>query len=158
MGGSLSETKTPAIAGTTANAEAPAFAGTAGYAGELALEEVRAICSLLEDHKGGDVAALDLRELNLWTDFFIIATVSSGTHLQGLLRHIKDFADSRGLAVRHHRKNNDSSGWNLVDMGTAVVHLMSPQCREFYGLEELWSSAKRIYPEPKSAFYSSKSS
>ena len=109
--------------------------------------EVLAVCALLEDHKGGDVIALDLRELHTWTDFFIIATVSSGAHLQGLLRHIKDYADEAGLALlRTQRKNDNSGGWSLVDLGTAVIHLMTPTSREFYELEELWSSAGQIYP------------
>ena len=121
-------------------------------------EDVLCICKLLEEHKGGNVAALDLRKLNLWTDFFIIATVSSGTHLQGLLRHIKDYADAQGLnvlrrtqregtAVNNTQANGSShGGWSLIDLGTAVIHLMTAQSREFYELEVLWSSAGRIYP------------
>jgi len=118
------------------------------------IEEVRAICALLEDHKGGDVKALDLRELHSWTDFFVIATVTSSAHLQGLMRHIGDFAGQEGLAIlRGRRKNSDpiplnhsNTGWELIDMGTAVIHLMSAPSREFYELEELWLSAGRIYP------------
>ena len=123
------------------------------------INEVLSICKLLEEHKGGNVAALDLRELHLWTDFFIIATVSSSTHLQGLLRHIKEHADEQGLAIQHssrkerstandspHAVNGSHSGWNLVDMGTVVIHLMTAQSRDFYELEELWSSAGQVYP------------
>ena len=111
------------------------------------LEEVLALCTLLEEHRGGDVAALDLRDLHSWTDFFIIATVQSGAHLQGMLRHIKDFAADRGLTLfRTQGKSDDNGGWNLVDMGTAVIHLMTAPVREFYELEELWSSAGRIFP------------
>ena len=138
-------------------------------------EEVLSLCKLLEDHKGDDVVALDLRKLNLWTDFFIIATVTSSTHLQGLLRHIKEYADAEGLTI--HRRSlkhgntanrsfrtsdgsrgftdgagfaggavSEDGGWNLVDMGTVVIHLMTAQSREFYELEELWNSAGRVYP------------
>ena len=109
-------------------------------------KEICSICKLIEEHKGGDVVALDLRKLNLWTDFFIIATVSSGVHLQGLLRHIKEYAGEEGLTIQRQSKKEDSGGWSLVDMGTAVIHLMTAQSREFYELEELWSSAGRVYP------------
>ncbi|MDR2700800.1 MAG: ribosome silencing factor [Spirochaetaceae bacterium] len=109
--------------------------------------EVRAICALLEDHKGGDVIALDLRELHSWTDFFVIATVTSNAHLEGLLRHINDYAGQEGLAIYGgRRKSGSSGGWELIDMGMAVIHLMSAQTREFYELEELWLSAGKIYP------------
>ena len=134
MDGLLPETKPPG------NPDCP---------GNPGLEEVLALCTLLEEHKGGDVAALDLRNLHSWTDFFIIATVQSGAHLQGLLRHVKDFAVDRGYAVlRSQGKNDENGGWSLVDMGTVVIHLMTAQVREFYELEELWSSAGRIFPAP----------
>ncbi|MDR0598698.1 MAG: ribosome silencing factor [Treponema sp.] len=128
------------------------------------IRHVDELCRLLEEHKGGRVSALDLRELHCWTDFFIIATVSSGTHLQGLLRRLKEYAAEQGLLVfQGWRKRDDSGGWSLVDMGTAVIHLMSAQSREFYELEELWAGAKKVYPpeppEPLSGPpYSSKSS
>ena len=131
--------------------------------------EVFSICRLLEEHKGGDVVALDLRKLNLWTDFFIIATVTSGVHLQGLLRHVKEFAAEQGLTIQRWTQkernpvsvyrddsaggaspagsaSSASGGWSLIDMGTAVIHLMTAQSREFYELEALWSSAGQIYP------------
>lgn len=108
-------------------------------------EEVRAMCALLEDHKGDKVCALDLRELHSWTDFFIIATVTSNTHLEALARHIEDFAADKGLITRGKRSGL-ANGWNLIDMGTAVIHLMSAPMREFYELEELWLSAGRFYP------------
>ncbi|MDR2072762.1 MAG: ribosome silencing factor [Spirochaetaceae bacterium] len=111
------------------------------------IRQVRELCRMLEDHKGGDVTALDLRKLHIWTDFFIIATVSSGTHLQGLLRHTKEFALAKGFSVfRGHGKGGAGEEWTLIDMGTAVIHLMTAQVREFYELEKLWLPAERVYP------------
>ncbi|MDR1277703.1 MAG: ribosome silencing factor [Treponema sp.] len=109
-------------------------------------ETALALGDLLREHKGGDVKVLDLRELNSWTDFFVIATVSSGVHLQGLERHIKDFALSRGIDIlrRSRKPPADASAadeWCLVDMGVLVIHLMSSRARSFYELERLWSAA-----------------
>ena len=122
------------------------------------IEKVRAVCKLLEDHKGGDVTAIDLRELHLWTDFFVITTVSSGAHLQGILRHIKEYAGNQGLIIQRQTQREESGGWHIVDMGAVVIHLMTAQSREFYELEKLWDSALRIYPSKKSPDHSSKSS
>ncbi|MDR2784282.1 MAG: ribosome silencing factor [Treponema sp.] len=95
---------------------------------------------LLRDHNGKDVVVLDLRELNIWTDFFIIATVTSYIHVQGLLRHIKEFAREKDLEIFHRRRKPDPDNeWNLVDMGNIVVHLMSERARSFYELERLWT-------------------
>jgi ribosome-associated protein len=103
----------------------------------------RELGELLRDHNGQNVVVLDLRELNTWTDFFVIATVTSNTHVQGLLRHIKEFAREKDIAILHHsRKTGPSTPdaeWNFVDMGNIIVHLMSEYARAFYDLERLWT-------------------
>jgi ribosome-associated protein len=111
-------------------------------------ETALALGDLLREHKGGDVKVLDLRGLNGWTDFFVIATASSGAHLQGLERHVKEFSRERGPEIlRRSRKPHTDPGapvqdeWCLIDMGAVVIHLMSSQARSFYELERLWSAA-----------------
>jgi ribosome-associated protein len=100
----------------------------------------QALGELLRDHNGKDVVVLDLRKLNTWTDFFIIATVTSQTHVQGLLRHIREFAREKDLEILHRpRKAEPDNEWNLVDMGNIIVHLMSEHARSFYELERLWA-------------------
>jgi ribosome-associated protein len=111
-------------------------------------ETALALGELLREHKGADVKVLDLRGLCGWTDFFVIATVTSNTHLQGLERYIKEFARQKGVEIlRLSRKPPAGAGaavpdeWRLVDLGAVVVHLMSFQARSFYELERLWSAA-----------------
>jgi ribosome-associated protein len=111
-------------------------------------DAVFALGSLLRDHRALDVAALDLRECNSWTDFFIIATVTSSSHLEGLERHIKEFCRDRDLEIlrRSPRPRGDAEDdWRLTDLGTMVIHLMSPRARSFYELERLWSAAPVIF-------------
>ncbi|MDR2618862.1 MAG: ribosome silencing factor [Treponema sp.] len=100
---------------------------------------------LLSSHNGGDVAVMDMRELNFWTDFFVIATVTSITHQSGLERHVKDFSRDKGLPLRRSRRPDTADEWCLLDLGTIVVHLMTSRSRSFYELERLWSSAPLIY-------------
>jgi ribosome-associated protein len=103
------------------------------------------LAALIRDHRGEDVIVMDLREINYWTDFFVIATVSSNTHLQGLQRHIKDYAREKGMEIlRWSRKTKADDEWNLIDLGNIVIHLMSANSRSFYELERLWSAAKII--------------
>jgi ribosome-associated protein len=105
------------------------------------------LAALIRDHRGESVIVMDLREMNYWTDFFVIATVSSNAHLQGLQRHIGDYARERGMDIRnHHRKTSSDDGWNLTDLGNIVIHLMSEKSRSFYELERLWSAAVIINP------------
>jgi ribosome-associated protein len=99
---------------------------------------------LLAEYSGGDVVVMDMRELDFWTDFFVIATVTSGAHLSGLERHVKDLAGEKGLPMRRSRKMGPDDEWCLLDLGNVVIHLMSPKSRSFYELERLWSSARQI--------------
>jgi ribosome-associated protein len=103
-----------------------------------------ALGELLHDARGQDVVTLDLRGLNSWTDFFVIATVTSRTHRLGLERHIKEFAQEKGLEILR-RSTRPASGieddWSLIDMGDIVVHLMTEKARLFYELERLWGAS-----------------
>ncbi|MDR1147537.1 MAG: ribosome silencing factor [Spirochaetaceae bacterium] len=117
---------------------AGASAGGAGYKTDeaIAIE----LGKLLKEHKGGDVALIDLRPLSIWTDFFIVTTVTSGAHLSGLQRHVNEFAHENKLPVLHgHKKLTLGNGWDICDLGFMVVHLMTEASRSFYELENLWS-------------------
>jgi ribosome-associated protein len=99
------------------------------------------IAQLLEDGKGKDVTVINVSELNSWTDYFVIATVSSSAHWQGLYRQVKDYVKANDLGIHVTRKKSpDGDDWNLIDIGPIVVHLMSDAARQFYDLEKLWHS------------------
>lgn len=102
--------------------------------------------ALIAEHKGISVVVLDLRGLNSWTDFLMVATVTSSAHQRGLQRHIKDFATESGMEIlRRRRKAPAEDEWNLIDMGSVVVNLMTERARKFYDLERLWGIAPVIW-------------
>ena len=101
---------------------------------------------MLAGHNGGAVIVMDMRQLNFWTDFFVIATVTSNTHLSGLDRHVKEFAGENSIEIiRRSRKPDIDEEWCLIDMGNIVIHLMTSRARAFFELERLWSSAPVVY-------------
>jgi ribosome-associated protein len=110
-----------------------------------------ALGRLLHEHKGADVRLLDLPQ-DAWTDFFVITTASSNTHLDGLERHVREFCQERGIEILRRSRRPDMvkgalmSGtedeWRIIDLGSAVIHLMSRKAREFYDLERLYSNAE----------------
>ena len=113
---------------------------------EDTLSETEALGELLRDHRGMDVLVLDLRQMGAWTDFFVIATASSDTHLDGLERHVKEFCRTRGIEIlrRSHRpkaalNHATPDEWRIIDLGHIVIHLMSSKARMFYDLERLYS-------------------
>ncbi|MDR2658392.1 MAG: ribosome silencing factor [Spirochaetaceae bacterium] len=100
---------------------------------------------LLKEHKAVDVALIDLRRLSIWTDFFVIATVTSGAHLSGLRRRISEFAVTNKLPVLHeHKKTSAGNGWDIYDLGFMAAHLMTEASRSFYELENLWNGGALI--------------
>ena len=139
-----------AVMAADAAASAAATSASSPADGSGSPDETAAIeiGKLLTDHNGGDVVVLDMRQINFWTDFFVIATVTSGTHLSGLDRHIKDFVIENNLEIiRRSRKPDIDDEWSLIDLGGIVIHLMTSRARSFYELERLWSSAPVIYAD-----------
>ena len=108
-------------------------------------EKAKEIAKLMEDGKGNDVTLLDISGLNSWTDYFVIVTVTSSTHWQGLYKDIKEYIKDNDLEIHlTNRKSPDGDDWNLIDLGSIVVHLMSESARSFYDLEKLWHAGKII--------------
>jgi ribosome-associated protein len=102
------------------------------------------------DKKAVDVVVLDLRNTPAFTDHFVLC---SGLNQ----RQVKAIADAveealRAVKVRPaHVEGYDRAEWILMDFFTFIVHIFTPQTREFYSLERLWGDAERIEvkdPEP----------
>ncbi|MBQ9495069.1 MAG: ribosome silencing factor [Treponema sp.] len=108
-------------------------------------QKAKEIACLLEDGKGKNIALLDISQLNGWTDFFVIATVSSSAHWQGLYKQVKEYAKENSMEMHiTNRKLKDGNDWNLLDFGSIVIHLMSEDARTFYDLEKLWHAARFV--------------
>ena len=112
-------------------------------------KQVQSIGELLQEFKGQDVAILDLRPFQTWTDFFIIATASSKTHMDGLERHIKDYCRERKIDMSGSSRKKADDEWRLLDLGCSglgsiIIHLMNKRSRDFYELERLWSKVQGI--------------
>jgi len=101
-----------------------------------------AIASILADHKAQDVTVLDVREIAGWTDFFVIATSTSITHMRGLSRFVDEQLDAEKIKALNRSVANNDETWLLQDIGDVVVHIMSKEARSFYELEKLWFKAK----------------
>lgn len=103
------------------------------------------IARLLADGKAEDVRVLDVSGLCSWTDCFVIATVTSGAHCQGLAKQVKDYVRDNGMEIHlTHQKGASGDEWNLIDIGPVVVHLMSAAARGFYELEKLWHEGESL--------------
>jgi len=104
----------------------------------ISFQIAKLLAELLRAHNGQDVSLLDIRGINDWTDFFIIATISSRTHMDGLERHIKDFCREKGIEIFGISPKSTDDEWRLIDLGSIIIHLMNSHARDFYELEKLW--------------------
>jgi ribosome-associated protein len=101
-------------------------------------EGLRHISTALADRKAVDPVILDLRGLSEATDYFVIASGTSDTHVRGMAEH--------GLERMHphHVEGLTQGRWVLLDYVDVVVHLFHPELREFYQLERLWGDAPPV--------------
>jgi ribosome-associated protein len=108
-------------------------------------QKAKEIALLMEDGKGKNVVLLDISKLNSWTDYFVIVTISSSAHWQGLYKQAKEYAGKNDLEIHlTNKKMSDGNDWNLIDFGSIVIHLMSENARNFYDLEKLWHTGNLI--------------
>jgi len=101
-------------------------------------ELVLGAARLLEEHRGENTVALDIRGMQTWTDYHVITTVRSSAHLGGLLRALTAYLKEHSVQPLSRDRRTTHDGWLLLDCGDFVVHLMSAELREFYTLERLY--------------------
>lgn len=100
----------------------------------------------LQDRLAEDLKILCVRDVSTVTDYFVLATGNSSPHLNALIEEVDAARKDSRLKMRR-KGGRSASGWEVLDFGNVVVHVMTEDLREFYALEQLWSDAKKIDPE-----------
>jgi ribosome-associated protein len=107
------------------------------------LELARKAAQVALDYKANDVVLLDLRGVSDMTDFFIVASGTSDTHVRSIGEHLAEEMKKVGSPV-YHMEGTTKGRWVLLDFVDFVVHVFHPTLRDFYQLERLWSDAESI--------------
>jgi ribosome-associated protein len=115
-----------------------------------ALAQARRAAELCIDLKARDVTLLDLTHISDATDYFVIASGSSDTHVRAIAEHVLEELRKEGVRA-HHVEGLQQGRWVLLDYVDFVVHVFHPVLREFYQLERLWSDAKTVAIEREGA-------
>ena len=95
----------------------------------------------LEDIKGRDIVALDVRKLTALFDKVVIATADNNRQAAAMSRNLQEKVKAAGGRV-HGVEGEQAGEWVLVDLGDVIVHIMQPSVRQHYNLEELWTPPK----------------
>lgn len=90
----------------------------------------------LEDIKGKDIRVIDVRGKSNVTDLMVIASGTSTRQVRSLAENVVVKVKEQGLTPIG--VEGDDSGWVLVDLGEVVVHVMTPEVRDYYNIEKLW--------------------
>ena len=86
---------------------------------------------------------LDIRELSVIADYFVICTGSNPRQIQAIASSIEDKLSEARVDTRA-REGSPETGWVLLDCGDVIVHIFGPMEREYYRLERLWSGAPAV--------------
>ena len=104
---------------------------------------VRVAMAAIDGLKGQDLLALDVRDVNDATDFFVIATGTSDAHVRGIANAVIEALRQTGQRP-HHVEGLTVGRWVLLDYVDFVIHVFHPESRAFYQLERLWSDAPEL--------------
>jgi len=99
------------------------------------------IIQILDDKKAKDILSLKLEGLSIITDYFVICTGGSTTHIKALADELMEKMKENSYEV-YHVEGYDTARWILLDFGEVIVHIFHEEDRQFYNLERLWSDSK----------------
>jgi ribosome-associated protein len=96
-----------------------------------------------EDKKAVDMVILDLRKAAGFTDYFVICSGTNPRQIRAIADAATEALSAEG-ARPAHVEGYERSEWILLDYFDFIVHIFTPETRQFYGLERLWGNAERI--------------
>lgn len=109
-------------------------------------ERIRLMVAAADAVRAEDIEVLDLRELTIIADFFLICTGKSSIQLRAIADRIDERMREEGIR-KPRMEGYQEATWILLDYGDIVCHLMAAEQRDFYNLEEFWNEAPRLQLE-----------
>ena len=103
---------------------------------------VKIASNALNNKKAKELKALKIDDLTTLADYFVIATATSSTHVRALADEVEEKLEEQGVSV-HHIEGR-STGWIVLDYMSVIVHIFTPDQREFYNLDNMWNDAIKI--------------
>jgi ribosome-associated protein len=108
----------------------------------------KTIIHAIQEKKGEKIVSLDLRKIpEAVADFFIICQASNNTQLRAIADFIETDVKEKCLEAAYKHEGRQGQQWILIDYVNVVVHVMLPEPRKFYQLEEMWSDAPAMEHE-----------
>ena len=97
----------------------------------------------LDDKKGEDIKVIDISEISILADYFIIANGTNDSQVRALVESVEEELDKAGFEVKQ-REGYGLGSWVLLDFGSIIVHVFDKENRLFYDLERIWRDGKYV--------------
>lgn len=104
---------------------------------------VKLAVAALEDKKGEDIKVIDIREVSVIADYFIIASGMNKNQVQALVDNVEEALGRAGYEPKQV-EGYQTANWILLDFGDIIVHIFDSENRLFYDLERIWRDGKLI--------------
>ena len=108
----------------------------------MSFETVKKIVKALDDKKGNDIKVMQVNDLTIVADYFVLVTANSSTHVRALGEEVEFQLEEAGMAADHIEGR--ATGWVLLEYDGVIVHIFDKESRGFYNLENLWKDATEI--------------
>lgn len=113
---------------------------------ERSAELARIAIAALEEKKGADIRVIDISEVSVLADYFIIANGTNRSQIQAMSDEVSEKMERAGAALRQV-EGYDSASWILLDFGDVIIHIFGKEDRLLYDLERIWRDGRQIDPE-----------
>lgn len=113
---------------------------------EQAKEMAKLAYKALDEKKGEDIRVIDISEISVLADYFIIANGTNANQVNALVDSVEEELSKAGYDVKQ-REGYGLGNWVLLDFGDIIVHVFDKENRLFYDLERIWGDGKVINPE-----------
>lgn len=97
----------------------------------------------LEDKKAEDIKVIDISEISVIADYFIIANGTNRSQIQTLSDHVEEILGKAGVSLKQV-EGYDNANWILLDFRDVIIHIFDKDNRLFYDLERIWRDGKLI--------------
>ena len=97
----------------------------------------------LDEKKGREIAAIEITDITTLADYFVIASGTSSTHVKSLAEEVEFQFKEKGVApIRTEGFNTQN--WFILDYANVIVHVFSPDARDYYDLDHLWADGEDV--------------
>ena len=119
------------------------------YSGETpdSQEMVEIITEALLSRKGKDITLLDVSELTTLTDYFVVCHGTSDVQIKALADAVEEDMREKSGEKAWKKEGLQGRSWVILDFVNIVVHILSKEKRDFYGIERMWNDAKITHIE-----------